>query len=364
MHISQSTKYRFPKSSGEDPGNVKNPKNAFSGNKKRGEEQHIYPQKLPVKYLGRHGQKTKNLNFICVSGTVELLRKGKVKEVYADGNNLLFVFTDQISVFDKIIPSTIPHKGESLARTSEYWFRKAARLGIENHLIELKQGNRMTVRRFKIIEGRAPKNESNYLVPLEFIVRYYVAGSLLDRIEKGKTNFVDLGFKSKPKYGEKLPEPLFEMTTKFEKTDRLLDVKEAMEIGGLESGDVDAIREMILKMDNEINREVLKRGLIHADGKKEFALDGERKPVLVDTFGTADEDRFWEKDEYERGVLVERSKEFVRQYYRNIGYYAKLMDARNAKSEEPPIPPLPDNIISETSKLYISLFERITGQRW
>ncbi len=296
---------------------------------------------------------------------MKLLRKGKVKEVYDIGENLLFVFTDQISVFDKVIPSLVPDKGESLARTSAYWFERASDLGIPNHLLEFRNRKEMVVKKFEIIEGRASPEKKGYLVPLEFIVRYYVAGSLLDRIEKGKTRFQDLGFKSTPKHGDKIPEPLFEMTTKFEKTDRLLDLEEAKQIGGLSGEDVDSIKEIILKMDREINSTALSRGLIHADGKKEFALDDERQPVLVDTFGTADEDRFWEKEDYERdGTMVERSKEFVRQYYRKIGYYQKLSEARGRNLEEPPIPPLPVDMLQETSSLYKKLFERITGQNW
>ncbi len=296
---------------------------------------------------------------------MKLIRKGKVKEVYDVGENLLFVFTDQISVFDKVIPSLVPDKGESLARTSAYWFGQADRLKIPNHLLEFKNKKEMVVKKFKIIEGRASTAEKDYLIPLEFIMRYYVAGSLLDRIEKGKTRFQDLGFRNTPKHGEKIPEPLFEMTTKFEKTDRLLDRNEAKLIGGLEEDDVNNIRENILKMDSEINRKALSRGLIHADGKKEFALDQERQPVLVDTFGTADEDRFWEKEDYENnGTLVERSKEFVRQYYRKIGYYQELSEARSSNREEPPIPALPADILTETSKLYRGLYERITGENW
>lgn len=296
---------------------------------------------------------------------MKLLRKGKVKEVYDMGETLLFVFTDQISVFDKVIPSLVPDKGESLARTSAYWFERASNLQIPNHLLEFRNRKEMIVKKFEIIEGKASKDKKSYLVPLEFIVRYYVAGSLLDRIEKGKTRFQDLGFRSTPKHGDKIPDPLFEMTTKFEKTDRLLDISEAKEIGGLSDQDVEAIRETIFKVDREINSTALSRGLIHADGKKEFALDDERQPVLVDTFGTADEDRFWEKEDYEKnGTMVERSKEFVRQYYRKMGYYQKLSEARSRNLEEPPIPPLPSDILQETSSLYKKLYERITGQSW
>ncbi|MEM0141396.1 MAG: phosphoribosylaminoimidazolesuccinocarboxamide synthase [Thermoplasmatales archaeon] len=296
---------------------------------------------------------------------MKLIKKGKVKEVYDLGDKLLFVFTDQISVFDKIIPSLIPGKGESLARTSAFWFKRAGEMGIKNHFINLRNRNEMEVAKFKIIEGRVSINQKGYLIPLEFVMRYYVAGSLLDRIENGKTNFKDIGFKRKPSYGEKLPEPLFEATTKFEKTDRLLTFSEAKVIGGLEDDDLESIRKIVERIDDEINGTTWDRGLIHADGKKEFAMDEERNPVIVDTFGTADEDRFWEREEYEKyGRVVERSKEFVRQYYRSIGYHDRLMQARATGSAEPDIPPLPQEKIEETRKLYISLYERITGQNW
>jgi phosphoribosylaminoimidazole-succinocarboxamide synthase (EC 6.3.2.6) len=296
---------------------------------------------------------------------MELIRKGKVKEVYDfDQDRLLFIFTNQISVFDKIIPSLIPKKGESLARTSAFWFNRASKLGIKNHFISLENGINMFVKKFKIPSGRISKNEKNYLIPLEFVSRYYVAGTLFDRIKNGKTSYRDIGFKSMPKYGEKLPQPLYEITTKFEKTDRLISYEEAMEIGGLEKGEIEVIFDIISKMDEEIQREVSRRGLIHVDGKKEFALDNERSPYLVDTFGTADEDRWWDLENFERGNILELSKEFVRQHYRSIGYYDKLMEARAKGLKEPDIPPLPPDMVLRVSDLYVKMFERITGQNW
>jgi phosphoribosylaminoimidazole-succinocarboxamide synthase len=86
--------------------------------------------------------------------------------------------------------------------------------------------------------------------------------------------------------------------------------------------------------------------------------------MIVDTFGTADEDRFWDIKEFEDGRCVERSKEFVRQYYRKIGYYDELMKAREGGEAEPPIPSLPNEIIQQISQIYIDLFEDLTGQRF
>jgi len=294
---------------------------------------------------------------------MKLIRKGKVKEVYAlDSERLLFLFTDNISVFDKIIPSKIPKKGESLCRTSAFWFEMLKKEGIENHYLSC-QGNTMEVRRFKILD-KPTKEDEGYLIPLEFITRYYIAGSMYDRIKSGKMDYRELGFSRMPEYGEPLPEPYFEITTKFEAYDRKVDFKEAREIGGLEQDEIDEIREIILKIDEIMAREVEKRNLLHVDGKKEFALSEGRDIVVVDTFGTLDEDRWWDKEEYEKGNIVQLSKEFVRQYYRETGYYEKLKEARERGLKEPEIPPLPEEMIIRVSKLYMDMYERITGRRF
>ncbi len=297
---------------------------------------------------------------------MKLLRVGKVKEVYeVDQDELEFRFTDNISVFDKVIPSQIPRKGETLARTSAFWFDRAPSLGIRHHLLKVLDGNRMRVRRVEVIHdySKLTPETRGYLIPLEWVARYYVAGSLLDRLKRGKENPKDLGFASSkvPDYGERLPEPYLEVTTKLEETDRLLTREEALDISGLTEKEFEDIWESVLKMDATIQEEVGKRGLIHVDGKKEFAMDRDRSAMLVDTFGTADEDRFWDSEAYVEGRLVELSKEFVRQHYRDSGYHKALYGARDRGNPEPDIPALPDPLVQQVSDLYVSLFERITG---
>lgn len=102
--------------------------------------------------------------------------------------------------------------------------------------------------------------------------------------------------------------------------------------------------------------------LIHVDGKKEFAFDEKRRFMVVDTFGTADEDRWWDEDAYAEGKCLELSKEAVRQYYRSNGYFDKLTAARKANTDEPDIPALPHEQAETVSELYIEMFERITGE--
>ncbi len=295
---------------------------------------------------------------------MELIRTGKVKEVYDEGDYLLFKFTDKISVFDKIIPTLISGKGESLCRTSAFWFNKVSEMGLETHFVSMPAMNQMRVRKFRILENGADRFDINFLIPLEFVVRYYVAGSFLDKIRKGTIDYHSVGFKTMPDHGEPFPDPYFEVTTKFERFDRALTIDEACEIGGVTKEELFRIRDEILSIDRLMQREVGKRGLIHADGKKEFALSYRRIPVIVDTFGTADEDRFWDRDSLSSGKIVELSKESVRQFYRESGYHSLLYKAREDNKPEPEIPPLPDELKKSTEELYRKMFERITGGTW
>ena len=114
---------------------------------------------------------------------MNLLRTGKVKEVYeVDRDTLEFLFTDKISVFDKIIPNTIPRKGETLCRESASWFQVAKEMGIRTHFKELVSSNRIRVQSFDVITdySKIGTENRNYLIPPQLLVRHYAAGSLID----------------------------------------------------------------------------------------------------------------------------------------------------------------------------------------
>ncbi len=297
---------------------------------------------------------------------LKFLRRGKVKEVYDAGpNELEFYFTDNISVFDKIIPSQIPFKGETLNHTSAHWFDVAKKMGIRTHYLGMAAPNRMRVKKVQILQ-KPTKKDNNFLVPLEFICRYYVAGSMHDGVKEGLVTAEELGFRRgyEVNYGDELPEPFFEVTTKLEKVDRHVGMAEALDISGLTLEEFNEIKEAFLKIDWRINADVKKRGLVHVDGKKEFALDSEREPMLIDTFGTADEDRWWDLKQHEQGKFIELSKEFVRQHYRDTGYHGALMEARKLGKPEPDIPALPSEMVKKVSELYIDLFAKITGEKF
>lgn len=299
----------------------------------------------------------------------EMLYHGKVKQVWStdDPDLIEFRYTDQISVFDQIIPSLIPRKGESLNRTSCHWFDLVNNEGIcDTHVVEMNAPDRLIARRFDVVRepGAIDKSRENVFVPLEVICRHYLAGTAWRRFKRGDLTPEQLGFQNSSQVyeGVKLPEPFLEVSTKFEAFDRNLEREEALEISNLRPEELDDILGIVLEIDNLIQEEVGKRGLIHVDGKKEFALGPGRVPVLVDSFGTLDEDRWWDLEAFKEGRIVQLSKEAVRQHYISAGHHAELKVARDSGSDEPPIPPLPQSVIDETAFLYASMYERLTGQ--
>lgn len=297
----------------------------------------------------------------------ELLYQGKVKQVWStdDSDVLEFRFTNQISVFDQIIPSLIPRKGESLNRTTAHWFKLIEAANIcGTHLVHVNGPDRCLVRKVEVIKepGMIPRDAEWVFVPLEFIIRHYLAGSAWRRFQRGDIDPASIGLTGEATYGMRLPKPLVEITTKFEAYDRFVDREEALAISNITEVELDAIIKAALAIDVIIEAEAAKNGLIHVDGKKEFALGPGRKVVLVDTFGTLDEDRWWDAAAYADGECVELSKEFVRQHYIDTGHQSALNSAREEGREDPPIPALPQDVIDATANLYASMFERLTSE--
>src|SRR5947208_17117818 len=120
---------------------------------------------------------------------MRFLRKGKVKEVYeVSEGELEFVFTDQISVFDKVIPTLIPYKGETLCRTSAHWFKVVQDLGVRTHFLKVVDGNRMRARRVQVIPDydRITPSTRKFLIPHAVIARYYMTGPFRVRVQARK----------------------------------------------------------------------------------------------------------------------------------------------------------------------------------
>ena len=165
----------------------------------------------------------------------EMIYHGKVKQLWStdDPDVIEFRYTDQISVFDQIIPSLIPRKGESLNRTSCYWFDLVKQQGIcDTHVLDMNAPDRLVARRFDVIRepGAISQDRQNVFVPLEVICRHYLAGTAWRRFKRGELTPQQLGFdESNQVYEESnFPTPFLEVSTKFEAFDRNLDREEAL----------------------------------------------------------------------------------------------------------------------------------------
>jgi phosphoribosylaminoimidazole-succinocarboxamide synthase len=268
-------------------------------------------------------------------------KRGKVKDIYElDSEQLLFVFTDRVSAYDIVLPSTIPRKGEVLCKLAAYWFDY---LKIPHHMVRVEKPNRMVVRKLKMI-------------PVECVVRGYLYGSLYERLVKG-----EVSLPVKPINATKLPEPYFDPTTKSDVKDEPVTVDQIVDEGWLDAEEITALKDSSLNIYKKMSERADKAGFILADLKLEFGFDEEGNIVLADSIGP-DEFRLWPKEHYSPDKNQESyDKQLVRDWLSKVGFKKTLDDARKAGQPTPRPPDLPKDLIDETSKRYVVAYERLTG---
>lgn len=272
-----------------------------------------------------------------------LLRRGKVKDIYDIGDDrLLFVFSDRVSAFDVVLPSFIPYKGEILCKFSEFWFKT---LNTPNHMIKVIDKNKMVVKRLGMI-------------PIECVVRGYLYGSFYDRLMKGEVRS-----NIKPELASKLPSSLFDPTTKSMEKDLPITKSEILSKGLLKKEELSWIEEKSIELYEKMAKRCEDAGFIMADVKFEFGKDDDNI-LLADSLGP-DEFRLWPKEKYSVGKIQESyDKQLVRDWLISVGFKKDLDEAVKKGYPLPKPPKLPDELISETTKRYISAFERITGLKF
>jgi len=270
------------------------------------------------------------------------VRSGKVKDIYeVDSDHLLFYFTDRVSAFDVILPSTIPRKGEVLCKLSAYWFET---LGVPHHMVAVEGSNMMLVKKMTMI-------------PVECVVRGYLYGSLFDRFSKGEVTLP-----VEKVLATKLPQPYFDPTTKSEVKDEPITEEEIVREGRMSAAEVQEVKNSTISVYNKMNDRASKAGFILADLKLEFGRRGGRV-ILGDSIGP-DEFRMWPADKYAPGKSQDSfDKQPVRDWLISVGYREKLEKAR--KSGEPlPAPPLlPQELIDLVSGRYVHIYETFTGKK-
>jgi len=272
-----------------------------------------------------------------------LIKKGKVKDIYDIGNDkILFEFSDRISCFDVILKDKIPSKGEILCRMAEFWFKI---LDFPNHMIEIIKPNKMIVSKHDV-------------VPIECVVRGYLYGSFYDRVKNGETKIP-----CEPILACKLPEVVFDPTTKLEEKDRVVSKEEILAKKWLNEKEFEWLKQKSFELYRKMYIIADKAGFILADVKFEFGRDGD-KIILIDSIGP-DEFRLWPKESYFLGRPQESfDKQVVRDWLIKAGYKDKLDDMRKLEKEIPKPPKLPKELIEETRRRYISVFEKFTGEKF
>lgn len=278
--------------------------------------------------------------------------RGKVRDIYDTGDNLLMVATDRISAFDYILPDEIPFKGEILNRISEFWFKKFADI-VPNHLVSIDTADFPAeyAEYADYLAGRSMLVKKAEPIMVECIVRGYLTGS-------GKKTYDEDGTVCGIKLPEglveasKLPEPLFTPSTKaaIGDHDENISYERCVELVGEEIAS--QLRDLSLKIYTAAAEYAATRGIIIADTKFEFGIiDG--KVTLIDECLTPDSSRFWPADTYEEGkVQPSYDKQYVRNWLK--ANWDMTGDA----------PHLPAEVIEGTSARYREAYEIITGEKF
>ncbi|NCF27657.1 MAG: phosphoribosylaminoimidazolesuccinocarboxamide synthase [Gammaproteobacteria bacterium] len=283
--------------------------------------------------------------------SLELINRGKVRDIYAvDDGHMLIVATDRLSAFDVVLPNPIPGKGAVLTELSNFWFERTAKL-VANHCSTLRledvlsdADERDTVAAQAVIVRRLDP------LPVEAIVRGYLIGSgWKDYQASGQVSGVQLpeGLRQ----ADRLPNVIFTPSTKADVGDHDENIG-FDEMVALVGGDTAArVRDVSLQLYEQAVVYAAARGIIIADTKFEFGLDGNGDVVLIDEVLTPDSSRFWPADEYAPDSSPPSfDKQYVRDYLETTGW-----------DKKPPAPSLPDDVIARTAAKYQEARNRLIG---
>ncbi|GAA2160070.1 phosphoribosylaminoimidazolesuccinocarboxamide synthase [Actinomadura napierensis] len=275
---------------------------------------------------------------------MELLHSGKVRDVYADGDDLILVASDRVSVYDVVLPTLIPDKGKILTQLSLWWFEQLAGV-VPNHVVSATQVPDEWA-------GRAIRCKRLTMLPVEWIARGYLAGLGLKEYEKGGT-VSGIALPDGLVEASRLPEPIFTPTTKAtEGHDEFITYDDVVaEIGADTAARLKDVTLDVYKRGAAIAAE---RGIIIADTKLEFGRAADGTLVLADEVLTSDSSRFWPADEWKPG---RPQRSYDKQYVRD---WSSTLDW----DRTPPGPPIPQDVVDATRARYIEVYERLTGRRW
>ena len=284
-----------------------------------------------------------------------LHRRGKVRDVYEIGDQLLIVTTDRISAFDYVLGSGIPDKGKVLTQLSGFWFERMGDL-VPHHLVSMDTAEFPGPARAHadVLRGRTMLVRRTEPVPIECVARGYLSGSGWKEYQK-TGSVCGVRLPAGLRESDRLPEPIFTPATKAESGhDENISEDEASRLVGREL--VARLKALTLEIYRRGAAHALSKGIIVADTKFEFGLTGAGDPdrdlVLIDEVLTPDSSRFWPESKYEPGRgQPSFDKQYVREYLEEIRW-----------NKQPPVPSLPDDVVRRTREKYVEAFTLLSGR--
>jgi len=276
--------------------------------------------------------------------------KGKVRDIYAVGTDkMLIVTSDRLSAFDVVLSDPIPDKGRVLNEMANFWFSKLGHV-IPNQLTGIDPETVVKPEERDQVRGRAVVVRRLKPLPIEAVVRGYIIGSGWKDYQKtGKVCGIELA--KGLQQAQKLPQPIFTPATKAETGhDENISFDEVVKLIGKPMAE--KVREVSIRLYKEASDYAAQKGIIIADTKFEFGLDGNGELVLIDEVLTADSSRFWPADSYKVGMSPPSyDKQYVRDYLETLTW-----------DKTPPAPKLPADVIERTSDKYREALKRLTGR--
>ena len=282
--------------------------------------------------------------------SLPLIARGKVRDIYAVGEDkMLLVASDRLSAYDVILPTPIPEKGRVLTNIANFWFAKLGHV-VPNHLTGIDPVTVVTAAERDQVRGRSIVVKRLKTLPVEAVVRGYLEGSGWKEYSESRT-VCGIRLPDGLERASKLPEPIFTPATKAEAGahDENIPFERMCAIVG--EARAKEVREVAIRLYTEAAAYALTRGIIIADTKFEFGVDGEGRLHLIDEILTPDSSRFWPLDTYRVGESPESfDKQYVRNWLDSIGFARK-----------PPAPEVPREVALRTSDKYREALRRLAG---
>jgi len=279
---------------------------------------------------------------------LKVFSRGKVRDTYElSDRKLLMVASDRLSAFDVVFPDGIEKKGRVLTQMSLFWFERLKGI-VDNHLISTAVPEGLP----SYLEGRCMTVKKVKIIPLECVVRGYMAGSGWKDYQKTGA-ICGIKLPAGLKNASRLPQPIFTPSTKAEKGhDENIGEEAGVELVGRET--YDAVRGLSLRIYSAAADYAKTRGIILADTKFEFGVNSEGKIILADEVLTPDSSRYWPAVSYKEGISPPSyDKQFVRDYLETTAW-----------GKRPPAPHLPADVMKKTTEKYVECYERLTGKKF